>query len=142
MIGQVLTPEQVCEQWWQISSLLLPAVKAGHGELNITDILEYVEKRRMFIAVVRESEDEEIAVALACEVKTYPRKKVLNVSYVGGKPLALTRGKTLYTQLESIAKTLECSIIQGLCGPAQTRLFSRMLGLKPVYTVLRKEVSP
>lgn len=142
MIGQVLNPEQVYEQWWQISELLSPAVKAGHGELHVTDILELVDKRRMFIAVIRESEGEEIQVALACEIITHPRKKVLSVAYLGGNPLALTRGKSLYTQLEGIAKTLECSIIQGLCGPAQARLFSRLFGLKPVYTVLRKEVGP
>lgn len=142
MIGQVLNPEQVYEQWWQLSELLKPAVDCGHGELKVTDILELVDKRKMFIAVMRERDGDEIAVALACEIVKYPRMTALHVSYVGGKPLALTRGKSLYSALEGVAKTLECSMIQGLCGPAQTRYFSRVFGLKPVYTVLRKEVSP
>jgi hypothetical protein len=142
MLGHVLTPEQVFEQWWQLSELLQPAVDAGYGEMTVTDILERVEKGHMFIAVIREHEGEEIDVALACEIIKYPRKHVLNVAYLGGKPLALTRGKFLYATLEGIAKTVECSMIQGLCGPAQTRYFRRLFGLKPVYTVLRKEVSP
>jgi len=141
MIGEILTPDQVHEQWWQLSELLAPAVAENYGEMTLTDILELVEKGRMFIGVLREP-GEEIQVALVCETIVYPRKKVLSVVFCGGKPLALTRGKRMYTLLEQVAKKLECSIIQGLCGPAATRYFSRVFGLKPVYTVLRKEVGP
>lgn len=139
MLGRVLQPWEVEANWWRLSALLGPAVAEGEGEIELDDIPRLVQEHHAFIGAIF-SNHQTIEVALVCETRHYPRANVLNVMYVGGSPLALTKSKHLYPALEAVAIALKCSIIQGLCRPAAARLFSRMFGLKPVYTVLRKEV--
>ena len=141
MIGEVLNPEQVKEQWWQIAPLLALAVSKNDGELLLEDIPKLVVDRQMFIGVVREAPGEEIQLVLAGDVVIYPRKKVLNVAFVGGKPLVQSRAKHLYPVLEDIARKLGCTTIQGQCGPGATRFYTRLMGMTPTYTILRKEVT-
>lgn len=136
----VLQPRQVLSRWGELSPLLAAAVAENEGELELNDIPRMVEEHRMVVGVVEE--DGEIVVALVGEIQIYPRKRVFSVCFIGGKPYVLTRHKELYAALENVAKQCKCTIIQGLCGPAATRYFTRVFGLKPVYTVLRKEVSP
>lgn len=141
MLGEVLNPEQVREQWWQIGPLLAKAVAKNDGELLLEDIPTLVVNNQMFVGVIREAPGEMIQLALAGEVHVYPRKKVLNVAFVGGNPLVQSRSKHLYSVLEDIARKLDCTSIQGQCGPGATRFYTRMFGLKPTYTVLRREVT-
>lgn len=140
MNGQILQPLEVEQNWAELGVLLAPSVALNNGEMELEDIPKLVHERKMFIAVIRGETG--IDVALALEILDYPRKRALFVSYIGGKPYALTNAKYMYTQLEKIAKVLNCSMIQGLCRPAAARLFMREFGLKPVYTVLRREVGP
>lgn len=142
MIGQVLTPDEVKQEWYHIAPYLRMAVEKNDGELLLEDIPGLVASSRMFIGVIREKPEAEILYALAGEVIVYPRKKVLNVAFVGGRPLVQSRSKHLYPALEGIARLLDCTCIQGQCGPGAARFFSSMFGLVPTYTVLRREVGP
>lgn len=142
MIGQILSPDETKHDWYQIAPLLRMAVDKNDGELELEDILPLVIGGRMFIGVIREKPEDPVIYALAGEVITYPRKKVLNVAFVGGRPLVQSRAKHLYTALEGIARMLNCSTIQGQCGPGAARFFSTMFGMVPTYTVLRREVGP
>jgi hypothetical protein len=137
MRAQVLRPDQVHDYWPRLSALLARSVNRSEWELEVEDIPKLVDERKMFISAVFDDRDC-LCAAVALEILTCPRMRILQVTHVGGQNAFLSG--SLFSHLEDLAKALKCDTIQGFCRPAAARLFARVFGLKPVYTVLRREV--
>lgn len=135
---ELLTPEGVKENWPVLCELLGKAVAHNHGEMEVDDIPELVENRRMFVSVLRK--DGEIVLAIAGEIMKYPREKVLNVSFAGGKDGKLVADH-MWSHLEGIASVFNVAYVRAFCRPSMVRYLQQTLpGVECIYTVVQKRI--
>lgn len=120
--------------WDRVATLLRPAIEKSRGGATVDDIYEMVMNDEVFIMVMGIAEEWVLAVAFA--VHTTPQYKVLDLLYVGGKHAALFFHH--YSgNVKEFARNMGCQYIQGYCGDAELRLFSRMAKFEKLYTVIR-----
>ena len=118
-----LSHEQVVERWPRIRELLEPAMPRNDGEIEVDDILYRSEEGAVHIAIM--GIGEEIVLAVVTEVITYPRKKVLNLTAIGGTHSALFAEKYLPV-LISYARDMGCDCVQSAWDEPTAGLFLRV----------------
>lgn len=135
---RLLKPQEVAQRWPELRRLLQKAVSHGEGELEVDDIKDMVLQNRMCVLVL---EDEGVVdLALAAEVTKYPRKNVLNISYVGGKNGRVVARKH-YLSLEQIGRLFGCSAVQCYCRPAVARYLKQLFpDVRAAYLVMRRDI--
>lgn len=75
--------------WKRVRSLFQDAVEqAVKGEFAVEDIEALARSGHVLIGVIEEEEGREILMALALEIRRYPRMAVLNVMAMGGQRMA------------------------------------------------------
>ncbi len=110
---QLLTPDVIHANWSVLRELLDLAVKHGHGEYEVDDLLPQVDEGRTGIFALYEGDV--IKLAISFEVIKYPRRTILFVSLAGGKggrALAANFGK-----VEEAARVLGADAIRCACRP-------------------------
>lgn len=136
---ELLTVPEVKFNWPRLRPLLASAVEHGLGEMEVDDILERVEKQLMFIAVLKKAQ--RIVLAVAAEILNYPRRKVLNVAYVGGAD-GRVMAHFFYDQLERMGRLFEVDAVQCYCRPSVARLLRRYFpDVDLAYVVMQREVA-
>lgn len=138
-VFELLTFPQTVAEWPVIRPLLERAVVHGRGELVVEDILKLVSQDRMFISVLRS--DHQIALAVAAEIIHYPRRKVLNLAFAGGRDSRIV-SERYFDQLREMALRLGADRIQCHCREAVARLLKQMRPKAQVaYIILEEEVA-
>lgn len=137
-VSVILRPDQVSLRWDDIAALLRLVEPYTHGEMDADDVLEAVDRGEMFIAALMDNDGTMLFVA-ACELMHFPKFRALHVTMIAGRDMKshLEHQKVL----EDAARKLGATRIQALCRPAQARLFERVAGFRPLYTMIGKEVS-
>lgn len=136
----LLQPHDVHLHWPELRKLLGAAVAYTHGEIEVDDILDKVMQGKMFVSVLRKGE--EIVLAIAAEIKCFPKQSVLNVAFAGGRD-GKVMATQFYDQLEAMGKIFNVSAVQCYCRPAVARYLKRLFpDVQEAYVVMRKEVTP
>lgn len=135
---RLLKPDEVNRRWSEVRPLLQKAVAHGEGEMEVDDIKDLVLQNRMCVVVLED--DGVVDLALAAEVTKYPRKNVLNISYVGGKNGRVV-ARRHYLSLEQIGRLFGCSAVQCYCRPAVARYLKRLFpDVRAAYLVMRRDI--
>lgn len=116
-------------EWQRCRPWIEAALAHGDGTHTIEDIEDGLQRNELAFLPLQKS-------ALICEVKNYPRKRVLHV-FLGGGDLAEL--KTLNDMMDNAAKVLGCSSIQIVGRHGWKRAF-REFGYQDKWTVLLKEI--
>lgn len=136
---RLLHPAEVQANWSRLREEIGRAVAHGRGELQIDDILALVEDGRMGVLALHEGEV--LLAATAFEILTYPRRKVLNFAFTGGR-----NAKGIvdnYHLIEQIAKQLGADAVQCFCRPAVARFIKRLIpDVEQAYVVMERKVTP
>lgn len=140
MTFDLLTFPQTVAEWPIIMPLLDRAVVHGRGELVVDDILKLASEDRMFVSVLR-NEDRKITLAVAAEIIYYPRKKVLNLAFAGGRDAKVV-SELYFDQLREMAVRLGADRIQCHCRESVARLLKQLRPKASVaYIILEEEVA-
>lgn len=137
-----LSHEQVEQRWPRIRELLEPVIPKVDGDMEVDDFLHLSEDGLLHFAVM--GVDDDIVLAIALSVITYPRKKVLDIHAMGGTHSRVFAEHYLPV-LCDYARDCGCDSLQVSWGQAEARLFRHMgskLGLTwtPVHTIYRMGV--
>jgi hypothetical protein len=100
--------------WKDVKPYLEPAIAYANGKYSIDDIYEAIRDRDMQLWVVFDNKG--LCSALVTYIGIFPRRKILFISYVGGRdvhswlPLVIENFK-------AFAKEKDCEQIEALCRP-------------------------
>lgn len=131
-------PRTVAE-WPAIQPLLEQAVAHGRGEVHVSDILDLCADDRMTVSVLRDGPT--IVLAIAAEVIQYPRKKILNLAFAGGRDARFV-AHNYFGHLVEMAEKHKATAIQCFCRPSVARLLKQMRpDVEEAYTVMEKELA-
>lgn len=126
-------------EWPAIRPLLAQAVAHGRGEIHVDDILDLVADDRMTVSVLREGP--KIILAIAAEIIQYPRKKILNLAFAGGRDAKFV-AHNYFAHLIQMAEKHNATAIQCFCRPSVARLLKQMQPeVVEAYTVMERELA-
>lgn len=135
---KLLYPDQVRVNWPVIRSLLAKAVAHGRGELDVDDILPMVREGQMGVMVLEEGD--KIVAAVAFEVLRYPRRKILNLAFAGGRGVKDIADQ--YDKIAIIAREVGATAVRCMCRPSVARLLKRVApDTEQAYLVLERKVA-
>ena len=136
---RLLTFPEIVVHWTKIRPLLSSAIAKGRGEIEVDDVLDLAGQGRMSISVVWR--DGSIALSIAAEVIHYPRRKVLNLAFAGGKDAKFVSDR-FDEYLGEMARSLGADAVQCYCAPAVARLLKKMQpSAEEAYIVLERKVA-
>lgn len=117
MIVRMPPMQEILERWREIEPLLRRATKRTEGCYEPADVLGMVYAGRCKLLLI---EDEgQLLVVVATELRTYPRRRVLDASFIGGaldNPNKLSDWVPLLVQcMEDMARAGGATLLSG-CG--------------------------
>lgn len=137
---QALSFAETVMQWPQLRPLLEQAVASARGEITVDDVLDLVAKDRMRVSVLRDEADA-IELAIATEIITYPRMRVLNIAFAGGRGAKEVVDRHI-AELEALAREAGADRLRCFCRPSVARLLKRIAPRTvDAYTVLEREIA-
>lgn len=135
----LLSTPQLLEQYWSLAEphFQRSVTEATNGEFGMDDLRAMAASGKLLVFVI--TDGERVELALAAELLKYPRLPVLNIVALGGKSTK-TNYKKFWKHFVGWAYMSGVASIQGLVSPAMQR-FTRSMGFKPVYTVVRYDLT-
>lgn len=121
-----------------VRRLLAPVVEHAAGEFTLDDLIELARDGRCVLGLLLDDCGQAV-LAIAFEVRTYPRKSVLNVMALGGKELATA--STFWLSFKQWCQESGIDEIEARTRPAMTRRLRR-LGFHFTYDVVRTGTAP
>lgn len=135
---RVIRPDEFSDSWPRVSQLIAPAIPHCNGEFELEDLRNLVESQRAFVVAMEDGS--EIILASVCEVRTSPRKQVLNVIILGGCRLNVLV-KEFWDRIQYIGRKLGVSAIRGAVRPAMQRYYRRIApDASVVYAILERKL--
>lgn len=123
--------------WLQCEPLIAKGLAVGGGgESSAAHILEDITNQRAYL-VVGEDASGVVKFASAVQFIHYPNYVVASVYAVGGR--GVIDNAQHWSHVKAWMKQLGASKVQGICKPAQARLWKK-LGFKPVYQTMREDL--
>lgn len=134
-----LKKDEALSNWPVIECLLHSAIEKGGGDITTDQLLQLVNEQKVFILAMGEGKHVMLAAALE-PIHLYNRN-VLHIMFMGGEAgWAKKLGRNFHV-VTGFAKAIGCSHIQIGCGPAEARLFRRLVPeFQPYCELLRLEV--
>lgn len=132
-----LSHEDALKYWGHIEPLLEKALAESHGERDLGDIVDAIEQRLMYIAVM--GRGDKIVLCLAMETINYPQYSVLSLSYVAGRDVRVFFDKFRHIII-AFARDIGCRAVQFSCSDAHERLYRRFTEMESVHRTLRIKV--
>lgn len=131
---QHVSKENIYSVWGEARASLARSTAMADDEHTPEDLLDDLLNDRQRLYVIME---EKPVGWMTVKVASFPRKKLLVVTHIGGKGVAKEEG---FKQLQDIAKSYGCSQIQIFCKEAQARLWRQALKFKDTYRVMRFDI--
>lgn len=128
--------DQLSSYWPQCAPLLEKGLSDSEGETGVEHLLQLLQGEQGNLLVGVDT-NEKVHAAMALHFQKYPHYTVAHISSIGGRWVLDNRQH--WGAIKAWMKEQGASKVQGICRPAQARLWHR-LGLKPVYTVMRQDL--
>ena len=136
---QLLSPEQVADNWPLLKSFLLPAFEHGVGESTPMDYLKRALNYQAQVWVVMNDSGEVVSTALT-QFLDYSTHRTLHIVVLGGS--RLEEWIEHYSVLEEFAKKNNCKAVEQWGRPGWSKVLPKLIpGFEVVYHVMRKEIT-
>lgn len=130
-----LTAETIDGYWHLVEPFVQKWETAANGELGASDVLAAMQKGFMQMFCIHSAGD--IKLVVITEFVQYPRMKVLRmVGMAGEKPLLAFKFQNYF---ENWARQNGAEALETFATP-RTVKFDQKIGMKPVYTLMRKSL--
>lgn len=120
-----------CEQ------LLSRGLADSEGEMDVANLVELLQSKHETFLLLGVDTTDTIHMAMALEFQRYPNYTIAHIYSIGGRWILANRQH--WGAIKSWMKSQGASKVQGVCKPAQARLWKRM-GLLPTYTLMREDL--
>lgn len=133
---KAIAPGEVAQYWLRCGALIESGLAPSEQEVNASDVLaQLIAGRSVLVAV--EDDVGAVVLALVVQLIPFPNYTVAHVLSIGGR-----RTKDLqehWGYLKAWMRQQGASKVQGMCQPAQARLWRRF-GFTPSYQVVRQDL--
>ena len=137
LIINVVGHSDLKKYWVQCEPLIIKGIAhGGDGEISAANVLDDIANNRAHL-VVGEDAAGIVKFASAIQLIHYPNYVVANVYAVGGR--GVIDNAQHWAHVKAWLKQLGATKVQGICKPAQARLWQK-LGFKPVYQTMREDL--
>jgi hypothetical protein len=128
--------EELAHYWPLCEAHIERGLLPAEGEANARHVLIELEAGRAQL-IVGEDAQGHVHTALAVQFQNMPNYIVAHVYSIGGK--GVIDNAHHWTGIKAWMKANGAVKVQGICRPAQARLWGR-LGFEPVYQVVRQDL--
>ena len=136
MIPYYVLPSDVKNIWPHCAPYIAQGLDPSQGEVDLRHVLASLESGTIqLIAAIGESE--QVCGALVVEFVRFPNYQVAHIITVSGKGMIFA--KDGWEHIRCWLRDQGATKVQGLCLPAQTRLWKR-LGFKETYKLVRLDL--
>lgn len=133
---KILHKSHLAHYWPQCEPLLDKGLGDSEGELAAEHLLPLIERQQARLILGVDSTDR-VHIAIALQFQKYPNYTVAHIYSVGGR--GALHNRQHWGAIRDWMKEQGANKVQGSCKPAQVRLW-RLLGLTPVYTIVRQDL--
>jgi len=134
---QYLSKEHLDQHWDSISNFLEKGLFYSEGEMDVAQLRMLIVQGSAHVILIIDDEDNTRG-ALAFQLVAYPNIRTAQIISYGGYNLFADKD-LLESLLVGIRKT-GATRLDGLCKPAQTRLFRMKYGFETPYQVITLKV--
>jgi hypothetical protein len=122
--------------WPQCEPLIERGLEPADGEANAQHVWEELVAQRAHLLVGVDGANK-VHVAIAVQFMPYPNYKVAHVYSIGGR--GVIENAQHWAAIKDWMKQQGATKVQGVCRPAQARLWQR-LGFRDTYHVVRQDL--
>jgi hypothetical protein len=123
--------------WAQCEFLLEQGLADSEGEMQVSDLLEILLGQKGAFLLLGLDASDNVHAAMALQFQTYPNYTIAHIYSIGGRGVLANRQH--WGAIKAWMKSQGASKVQGVCKPAQARLWKR-IGLLPTYTLIREDL--
>lgn len=135
MYASVIPAAWIDKAWAECKPMLEDALRYANDEFSIDDVYEWISRGEMQLwAIVTEG----IIAAATTEIVTYPRKKILRVTLLGGKDMNIWLD-TLIKSLEEYGSIVGADSMEAVGRKGWIRVLGGM-GWKEQSVIMDKEI--
>ena len=123
--------------WPSCETLLKRGLADSEGEMQVDNLFELLQNQQGAFLMVGVDASDKVHVAIALQFQTYPNYTIAHIYSIGGRWVMANRQH--WGAIKAWMKSQGASKVQGVCKPAQARLWKR-IGLLPTYTLVREDL--
>ena len=105
--------------------------------MQVDNLLELLQTQQRSFLLVGVDASDNVHAAMAVQFQTYPNYTIAHIYSIGGRWVLANRQH--WGAIKAWMKSQGASKVQGVCKPAQARLWKR-IGLLPTYTLIREDL--
>ena len=128
---------EIVNYWPRCVFLLEQGLADSEGEMQVDNLLELLQTQQRAFLLVGVDASDNVHAAMVLQFQTYPNYTIAHIYSIGGRWVLANRQH--WGAIKAWMKSQGASKVQGVCKPAQARLWKR-IGLLPTYTLIREDL--
>ena len=134
---KIVNSDNIQVYWPSCETLLIKGLADSEGEMQVDNLLELLQTQQRSFLLVGVDASDNVHAAMAVQFQTYPNYTIAHIYSIGGRWVLANRQH--WGAIKAWMKSQGASKVQGVCKPAQARLWKR-IGLLPTYTLIREDL--